>query len=333
MLIALVISKHWRKYYASSPYNNLLDANYPGFKLFATDGAEISASHTFQDEINECDAVVVDDVLSPFMGFYSNGPKFMVGGDPHAHRREDLVKREQQFMENDFILTGSPFSPRLPQYHYVDSKYNDQLIYLPNSLPPTLSAEFGPWSAKSDKAILTGSRDGSVYPFRHKCATSLRHECVDVMDRSDTVVGEDYYFEISKYKAAITCDSVLKYVVAKYFEIPYCNTLLIAPKPLDVEVELLGFKDRENVFFVKDTNDVRDCVNTIATTSFCEVMSRIAQQWVFDCHNVHSRLEYIKRVIHKVRNDINFKPEDALQIFKQLRLEQENDNNSSNSGR
>lgn len=331
MLIALVISKHWRKYYASSPYNNLLDSNHPNFKRFFTDGEEISISHTFQNEVNECDAVVVDDVLSPFMGFYERGPKFMVGGDPHAHTSADLVKREQQFKENDYILTGSPFSPRLPQYHYVDKKYNDQLIYFPNSLPPTLPAEYGNWIARSYNAILSGSKDRVVYPFRQKCHDLLR-DCVDTMDRSDTIVGDKYYYELSKYRYGITCNSVLNYVVAKYFEIPYCGSMLIAPRPLDVEVELLGFENLKNVYFTNSASAVRNFIEgtnglSLAHEKHYNDISRKNQQWSFKCHNIHSRLEYIKRVVTAVRNDTNFKPDDALNIFKHLRLEQENAEN------
>jgi hypothetical protein len=83
-MIALVLSSAWPRYYASSPFLNLLKAAHPNFSVIGALPHE-TTDEKFRAKVNACEALIVDDVLSTYMDFYKNGPKLMVGGDPHCH--------------------------------------------------------------------------------------------------------------------------------------------------------------------------------------------------------------------------------------------------------
>ena len=58
-------------------------------------------------------------------------------------------------------------------------------------------------------------------------------------NESGVRVGRAYAMELNRAKICLTCDSALHYTVMKYFEIPACNSLLLAP--CNQEILDLGF--------------------------------------------------------------------------------------------
>src|SRR5690625_2684790 len=71
-------------------------------------------------------------------------------------------------------------------------------------------------------------------------------------DRSLYIIDEDFGKEINRAKIFFTCGSVYQYPVMKYFEVPGCNTLLIAEKNQDLKE--LGFKDGVNYIAADQSN-------------------------------------------------------------------------------
>jgi len=64
--------------------------------------------------------------------------------------------------------------------------------------------------------------------------------------------GEKYAREINRAKIFFTCGTKFNYPITKYFEVPACNTLLIAKGNKDLEE--LGFVKKENFVECNDDN-------------------------------------------------------------------------------
>ena len=99
--------------------------------------------------------------------------------------------------------------------------------------------------------LLMGATLKKVYPLRAKIAQEMagmkgfvHHQHPGYRDFAPDegeYVGESYAREINRAKIFFTDDSIFKYPIAKYFEVPACNTLLLAPGSR--ELNHLGFVD------------------------------------------------------------------------------------------
>ena len=321
-MIAVVLSKFWRDYYASSPYNNLLNAEHPRFKIFETTPWDIQSSTELQEQIKACEAVVVDDVCSPALSYIkTNGPKLCIGGDLHAHDRKGVEIRTREFEDNDYVLTGGMFAPQLKQYHYIEKHwYTNSMIYLPNSVPMNKYAPIEdqvPWWGRTSKAQIAGSMGKEVYPYRAHVANYKQVEKIKPGNHGD------YFRAIAQYKMGITCNSVLDYVVAKYYEIPWVGSLLIAPPFNPVERELLGFAHDKNCYFVSQAHDVPYAIERVLNDESYGNVAKQGRDFVRACHTVTSRLDYIALVVDMIMRG-NFKSDDATYLFQKLREKQQN---------
>lgn len=313
-MIGLVFSKFWDTYYASSPYLNLLRSSHPRFEILSYAPHEIVQSPELQEKINQYEALVVDDVMSPVVSFYRNGPRFMIGGDLHAHNDQSVQIRTRELTENDYVFSGGIFSPKLPQYKYFDDSLRSKMLYLPNSVPdighkPKLQT----WENRIPKALLSGSVSKEVYPFRYE--VRRQGSGVDVLPPGGPRHG-DYFISLGAYQAAVTCDSVLRYVVAKYFEIPWLGMVLIATPPQQVEQELLGMRNKDNVVWANKAYEVPIILQEMQ--GFPDIYSLIAKcgsAWADKHHTARRRLHYIASVVDAIKKG-SFAPDDALQIFK-----------------
>jgi Glycosyl transferases group 1 len=102
------------------------------------------------------------------------------------------------------------------------------------------------------------------YPFRKKVLETFRHNPNFkhhahpghlVNWTSNPLVDIKYSKEINKAKIFFTCGSTLNYPVMKFFEVPACNTLLLAESNNDIFE--LGFRDKVNFISCK-SNDVKE---------------------------------------------------------------------------
>ena len=299
-MIGICLSSAWPQYYAASPYNNIITSTHDRFVHLE------SLPHNIDhDAVNKCEAIITDEILVDHLRFYTNGPKLLIGGDIHAHDAAGVRRRELDFAGSDYVLSGGIFAPRHPNYKYFDDRYRAQLVYLPNCVPDN---KFLPklldWHDRRCETQLSGSVS-EVYPYRLNAkpfTTSL-----------PALPREQYFAEIAKYKSGLTCNSILTYTVAKYFEIPWVGSLLIAPPIQDVEQELLGFNE-SNTMFTNDPKPIIDRVKIDRSGFFQEVTLQGASL-VRKRHTAWHRLEYISRISDAIIKG-NFKPDDALQIFK-----------------
>lgn len=159
-----------------------------------------------------------------------------------AHWKND--QRKKYFKENNisliFSVSKHPFLNRFPEYK---SKFR----FLPFSINPTIIKN---WNLKKDIDFLLMGHLSNNYPFR----TAVRDQMKDVngfvyhkhpghlkKDRSLYIIDEDFGKELNRAKIFFTCGSIYQYPVMKYFEVPGCNTLLIAEENPDIRE--LGFED------------------------------------------------------------------------------------------
>lgn len=300
-MIALIISRNWDQFYASSPYLNLLRSEHPAFQKFAVLPHELE-SEEIRTQINACEAVVCDDVNGHALGFYKNGPKFLVGGDEHSFTREAADNVEKLYSYFDYVLAGTPNATVNPRHFHISKEAKLKQLYFPHSV-----ADAGPdplaWKDRYRKAVLTGDIHPEVYSFRHKCSQLTQNSPIERLIHGK-FVHEDYFRYISTYRYGITCNSPgwLNYTVAKYFEIPWMGTCLIAPPIPEWEQELLGFKSIENVVFVSDPEQVPKVIQTLEANDAGKAYGEAGRELILKYHTVSKRLDYIKALI----DDINF---------------------------
>lgn len=309
-MIALVICSAWPKYYAASPYNNLLTAKHPDYVVLSVLPHDV-CTEEFQRTVNACEALVVDDVLAPHMSFYTSGPKFMIGGDPHAHTLQKANQLEVEYASVDYVLTGAVFSKKLPQYHYPREETRAKHLYFPHTVPDENVYGLS-WEHRRDRALLSGSNSQQVYPFRWENRYALGVDLIPPMALSRT----DFFHLIGTYCAAVTCNSIFEYTVAKYFEIPWMGAILLAPKISDAEAELIGFKDAENVWWCRNRTDITNAVIALGLSPLARGIALNGQDLMRARHTVQARLNYLKAVIGLIKAG-GFKPDDALAVFKE----------------
>lgn len=109
-----------------------------------------------------------------------------------------------------------------------------------------------------------GALSDKIYPLRTKIAREMagmkgfvHHHHPGYRDfapaeEQEKRVGESFAREINKAKIFFTCDSVFKYPIAKYFEVPACSTLLLASGSR--ELEDLGFIDGKTFVEITEHN-------------------------------------------------------------------------------
>lgn len=314
-MIALIVSAKWPEYYASSPFNNLLRSSHPRFKTFALLPGDLS-SESVQHQINECEAIVVDDVLALKCGFYKNGPKFMVAGDGHAHTNDDAKLRDAQYQSVDYVLTSGYFAKKLPQYHWPLEQSRARRLFCPHTVPGHLPPPVTPFNLKVRRALLSGSISKEVYPFRKEVLASHARG-VEVLTWGQTNHSA-YFAKVSTYWFAITCPSVFECALAKYFEIPWCGTVLIAPSISQEEAELLGFKHEKNMVFVSSAADVSAIVSDLRKEEgLYERVTTEGQRLMTHSHTVEKRLEYIAALVDSVRAG-TFRHYDCFDLFKKV---------------
>jgi hypothetical protein len=319
-VIALVVSSAWPRYYASSPFLNLYHAKHPNFDCIQCRPDELS-NPELQERINRCDALVVDDVCVQETGFFKHKPILMVGGDPHAHDMKKVEQLEKEYAACHYVLTGAVFSNKLsPPYFYPSEETRAKHVYFPHSVPDAdRMPEPVPWKDRKPKVLLSGSMDKAVYPFRAECREMSKRpgSSIEVLNLGN-VQHEAYFAALAQYKAAITCNSIFGYAVAKYFEIPWMGTVLMAPEISNEEQQLIGFWHAENCLFLAGPGNLQAVFEILLQDG--DHIARKGQKLMMTCHTTYRRLEYIDHLVSRILTG-RFVPEDAKNIFLWCRQE------------
>ncbi|MEN6325071.1 MAG: glycosyltransferase [Syntrophomonas sp.] len=137
--------------------------------------------------------------------------------------------------------------------HYRDKfylwfhDYAAKMRWLPQHANLEVFKDYG--LPKDIDYLLMGAVGERVYPLRYKIVETMKNRPNFVYHEhpgfkyfaqdDDAYVGVKYAREINRAKLFLTCDSIYQYPIAKYFEVPACKTLLLAP--FSKELADLGF--------------------------------------------------------------------------------------------
>lgn len=195
------------------------------------------------------DFILLNDCFAPKLGPYVTGlrdiriPKGMI-----FHDISNYIPERKRFIAQENI--------DLIFVHYRDTfrkwypRLNQRMIWLPHHANTEIFKDYE--LEKSINWLMMGALSHRLYPIRTIMMQRMkdkqgfvyhphpghRHEN-DIQPGS--LIGRDYAMEINRAKMFLTCDSIFKYPVMKYFEVLACKTLLLAPS--SNELTDLGFID------------------------------------------------------------------------------------------
>lgn len=312
-MILLALSTGWRSFHSSSPYYNLLNTVLPD----GVERVEIRGHHDIdvvRSKYREAKALVCDDYYYPHFADYTGGPKLLIAGDPHAHNEEGRIRNEKLFDWADYVLSFGAFSTKEStpwRYHWFRKQLWDRVVFMPNSVATAPVANV---FQHEINAGLAGEAGLPVYPFREMCLRIPGVVRIPYLGKRH----EAFQQELARYRVGITCNSFLRYNIAKYVEIPAAGSLLFAVRPPQAELDFLGYRDDDAVLLPAD------CGIQVATDSLNEVLAtwwehhleaaKRCHQVVRGRHTAWHRLEYLKSLVSAIGSG-GFRPDDALSCF------------------
>ncbi|WP_408010744.1 glycosyltransferase [Pseudalkalibacillus sp. A8] len=147
------------------------------------------------------------------------------------------------------------------QYRYAFLKwypeFQNQMIWLPHHVPGHIFKDLK--LQKDINLLMLGSLIKGFYPLRVQMFNQLskrpdfryfQHPGYRNIQSQKAIIGENYAKLMNRSKIFLTCDSVYKYPLLKYFESLGCGTLLLAPG--SKELQELGFVNGETFVEVNE---------------------------------------------------------------------------------
>ncbi|MCF6409161.1 glycosyltransferase [Pseudalkalibacillus salsuginis] len=186
-------------------------------------------------------------------------PKGALVHDMHYRigRRKKMYQKNH--IEHLFVQYRDAFLRWYPEF-------KQQMIWLPHHVPGHIFTEYN--LPKEINLLMLGSMIEHLYPLRVHLFNTLskRTDFLYVQhpgyrnlpSNAKAMTGENYAKLLNRAKIFLTCDSIYKYPVLKYFESLACGTLLLASG--SKELQDLGFIDGETFIEIND-HDVLEKVN------------------------------------------------------------------------
>jgi hypothetical protein len=182
-------------------------------------------------------------------------------------------------------------------------RYASRLVHFPHffRMGDFRSVPYHP--APIAKCILSGAIN-AFYPFR---AAAARNPDVVVMPHpgyrnvtsatASTAFGSAYAEELARHRCAVTCNSVLDYIVAKYMELPAAGCLLLATYAPDLD--RLGYRDGVNYVRVDETTFDGKLAEVLARPEAFEAIRRAGFEFARSRHSDDNRADRLERVIRE----------------------------------
>ncbi|MDQ0339006.1 spore maturation protein CgeB [Caldalkalibacillus uzonensis] len=184
-------------------------------------------------------------------------------------------------------------------------EYVNRFIWLPRHVNPRIFKDYG--LKKDIDYLLMGRVNKDVYPFRHKMVRKMKsikgfvyHEhpgyrYFSNREKGEVFIGKKYAQEINRAKIFLTDGSLYKYPVSKYFEVPACNTLLLATG--SQELKDLGFIDGETFVQIDKHNFLKKAKYYLKHEDERNDISRRGYEMVRARHTTEIRVnEFVQHV-------------------------------------
>lgn len=309
----LFVSAKWVEYYAASPFRNFLQVpsdHHPAFKIHAVSADTFTEE--FMEAVQSYKGIVVDEVFATHFSFFK-GPKLLIDGDPHRNRYEDLKAQRERYNSVDYILTcAMPGHQVLGRYYLSPQERDFKFLYFPHFVAEPFPFTPVPWEQRDPRALLIGSRDPLVYPFRSRTDDLSGKETLAV---ARVLAPVDYLALLKKHKSAYTCHSIFNYTVSKYFEIPWTGAVCIGQTPSYDHLDLLGFVSGENCAFVDNPEQAVMAARIIGNDAgHWEHIALKGKELVESRHTAWCRMNYLEKVLDRMDAG-TFNLKDQYDIF------------------
>lgn len=190
------------------------------------------------------------------------------------------------------------------------SELKDNMIWFPHFVDIDVFKDYG--QVKSINYLMAGLLWQEYYPLRFTIYNKMRYEYgfeyishpgYGVIDTNTQMVGERYARKINKAKIFLTDGGKYNYAVKKYFEVPACNTLLLAP--YTEELHDLGFIPDNNFVSINEKDFLQKARYYLADERRRKQVSLNGYNLVRSRHSSMIRaMELIKNIDNIINNSI-----------------------------
>lgn len=224
-----------------------------------------------------------------------------------AHR---FTEQRRRYMEHNHIRTFFVICRHnFHNYYPVQNHY--QVFFLPQFANTSLFKDYG--SLKAIDLMMLGEMSfPQIYPLREKILQHYKDNPAFFIrphpgwkkftkEQADkALIGENYARTINQAKLFFACGSFREVVTFKYFEVPACRTLLLAP---DLpELEEIGFVPGKHFVDINAENFSERAAYYLKNTKEREKISEEGYHFI---HHHHSTAHRAKQLIRQIKSAIS----------------------------
>ncbi|WP_349410289.1 glycosyltransferase family protein [Pseudalkalibacillus sp. SCS-8] len=204
------------------------------------------------------DFILFNDLKPDYCPWMRNVDQVKIPKGTLVHDLHYRIPRRKRMYQKDqiphlFVQYREAFCKWFPEFV-------DQMIWLPHHVPAEIYRDYS--FEKDIDILMMGSLIPHLYPLRLRMFQKLKlHPGFKYFDHpgykgipadNRYVTGPRYAQTMNRAKIFLTCDSIYKFPVLKYYEALACRTLLLASG--SAELKDLGFIDKETYVEVNETD-------------------------------------------------------------------------------
>ena len=227
--------------------------------------------------------------------------KVMVLGD--LHRFNPKGTKFPSFMFDilqDKVGVSVILTKYIESYHEIYKDVGLPVYHWPHSIDPNTFKDYG--CDKEYEVLSTGSMNG-VYPKRMMLNNLFRgHTYYTRINRPNNntythpnpwPIGIDYAKELNKARISIACTSKYHYTIAKIFEIPACNSVLLCD--YTNEMKDLGFIPGHNFIEIEEEDGEIEYIEDILHNP--KKLNKICENGYRLVHEKHTTQQRVKEFL------------------------------------
>ncbi|HLS10514.1 glycosyltransferase family protein [Lentibacillus sp.] len=193
-------------------------------------------------------------------------------------------------------------------YNYYPRQKHDQVFFLPQFANTSIFKDYG--AEKTIDLLMLGEISlPQIYPLREKILQYYKKDSrffnrphpgwrdFTAEQAEKALIGENYARTINQAKLFFACGSVRQVVTFKYFEVPACRTLLMAP---DLpELKEIGLIPGKHFVDINEENFPERAEYFLKNT---EERKRITEEGYRFVHNHHSTAHRARQLVRQIKS-------------------------------